>query len=562
MTLSLSRSRSRAPFRSSTLGRPPPARRGASAVAALVVAALGLFGMSACGGGAPAPSAGGFIAHFPDEGPGGGGLPPPVVPPPTFPLDVVWNPTAVSLGRTAFFGSFSSDLVAYGRTLFVTDADAVEGDGGRLLAFDVSGAAPVASGAFATTTIHAYDLVDSLGRPGDLSNPIGFGYYLNDVEIAGDRLGFVLANAGGSDSVPTCSNVVVVDPTLGTIRQTVDLANAVDPGPPYLDSSGAAIGAPTFVQSGAEGLAYVRTAPSKGLLFVAMSNFIVGAPSYGAVKYPGTVEVFDVDETAAAPVTPRPRPGLATETIVTAGFNAVAVTPLVSDTGRVRLLVTTAGATAFDASFALVPVTPASIEVFDVDSRQRLGRFDLGLAGLSASRPALGRDAVGHHLVAVGSSVRGEVYLVRTDGLFYDDVIAGEVEVLRGPNNGIPIDPSEAGGPGGNVAGLALSADGRTLVASGFGDLFAFPAPKPGRLYALSLPADVVSYPGFGASFVAGTTRLVTAPGATLGPVVISPGAIGAPEVYTSVSGTIDPGTSLGTGPAHLGTLVTHGVIR
>ena len=98
--------------------------------------------------------------------------------------------------------------------------------------------------------------------------------------------------------------------------------------------------------------------------------------------------------------------------------------------------------------------------------------------------------------------------------------------------------------------------------AAGFGDLFAFPAPKPGRLYALSLPADVVSYPGFGASFVAGTTRLVTATGATLGPVVISPGAIGAPEVYTSVSGTIDPGTSLGTGPAHLGTLVTHGVIR
>ncbi len=207
-------------------------------------------------------------------------------------------------------------------------------------------------------------------------------------------------------------------------------------------------------------------------------------------------------------------------------------------------------------------MTPASIEVFDVASRQRLGVFDLGLAGLSGSRPALGRDAVGHHLVAVGSSVRGEVYLVRTDGLYYDDVVAGEVEVLRGPKNGIPIDATEAGGPGGNVAGLAISSDGRTLVASGFGDLFALPTPKPGRLYALALPSDVVGYPGFGASFVSGTTRLVTAAGATLGPVVISPGAFGDPEVFTSVSGTIDPSTFLGTGPAYLGTLVTYGAIR
>ncbi len=38
-----------------------------------------------CGGGSPAPSAGGFVAHFPDEGPGGGSVPPPVVPPPSFP---------------------------------------------------------------------------------------------------------------------------------------------------------------------------------------------------------------------------------------------------------------------------------------------------------------------------------------------------------------------------------------------------------------------------------------------------------------------------------------------
>jgi hypothetical protein len=230
--------------------------------------------------------------------------------------------------------------------------------------------------------------------------------------------------------------------------------------------------------------------------------------------------------------------------------------------GHDRILVTEAGTTAFDATFSLVPVTPAAVEVFDAETQALLGRFDLGVVGLSSIRPAVGEDGAGHAIAAFASSVRGEVYLLRIDGLFSIFVDPAEVAVLRGLNNPIPIDPSAAGGPGGNVAGLALSADGRTLVASGFGDLFAFPTPRPGRVYALSLPPDLVSDPEFSRTFVAGTSNVVTTSGRTLGPVVIVPGADAGPEVFVTVGGALDMATFLGTGPASLGSLETFGRIR
>ena len=524
-----------------------------------------LLGLSACGGRRITRTYDEFIAHFPDEGPGGGSPPVVPVPPPSFPVTPIWNPAAVSLARTAQFGSFPSDVVAYGSTIFLSDADAIEAAGADIIPFDTGGVVPTPSSSYARVHIRASDLVDDQGRPGDAAHPIGFGYFLNDLAIATDHLGFVLANAGGSDSIPACANVVVFDPTTGALRQTVNLAipfSVTNGLPPLLDSTGAVVPGQQFVQTGAEGVAFVPTGVTKGLLFVAMANFIVGPPSFGAIKYPGTVEVFDVDTTLAAPMSRRPSGGIATETILTLGYNPAAVTPIAASDGTVRLLVTTAGTTGYDASFQLVPQTPAAVEVFDVASRSRLGVFDLGLAGLSAARPALGMDAAGHHIAALASSVRGEVYLLHTDGLYTASVDANQIAVLRGPKNGIAIDPAAAGSPGGNVAGLAISPDCRTLVASGFGDLFAFPSPTPGRLYVLSLPEDVVGSLFFQTTFVPGTVRLVTQTGATLGPVVILPSTYGNPEVFTAVSGTLDPTTFLGTGPAFVGTLTTFGSIR
>src|SRR5207244_3073860 len=161
-----------------------------------------------CGGGGTAPLAGPFTAEAPDEGPGGPHALPAPLPPPDVARDAVWDEDAVPFQRTALFGSFPSDVVRLGSTIFASDADAIEGDGASILAVDVSAGPPEPSARYATTVIRASDLVDSLGNPGDVVHPIGFGFFLNDLLVATDHLGFALANAGGSDSVPACSNLV------------------------------------------------------------------------------------------------------------------------------------------------------------------------------------------------------------------------------------------------------------------------------------------------------------------------------------------------------------------
>jgi hypothetical protein len=274
------------------------------------------------------------------------------------------------------------------------------------------------------------------------------------------------------------------------------------------------------------------------------------------------VQVFDVDDGAGVPVGVRAAAGLSTQTLRTLDYNPVAVTRLANPTGPDRVLVTVAGTTAFDASFHLLPATPSSVEAYDAGTLAFLGRFDLGLAGLSGVPPAVGRDGAGHHVAYLASSVNGEAYALRLDGLFGPAVVPSLVSVLRGPHNGIAVDTAAAGGPGGNVAGVALSTRGDVLVLTGFGDLFAFPTAKPGRLLALSLPFNVVGSPTFTSSFLPGASALVTTSGRTLGPVVILPGDRPGPEVFVAVGGPLDPATFVGTGPASIGTLETFDRIR
>ena len=56
---------------------------------------------------------------------------------------------------------------------------------------------PVASSRFATTTIRPQDLRDSAGQPGNAAQPVGFGYFLNDLLVVDEGEGFDPA------SVPT-----------------------------------------------------------------------------------------------------------------------------------------------------------------------------------------------------------------------------------------------------------------------------------------------------------------------------------------------------------------------
>ena len=110
-----------------------------------------LFLLGACGGGS-----GTDLEPFdiqPDatpQPPGGSTTPPPA--PPSAP---VWDADAFPHARILTFGSFPSDLVRHGDTLFASDADEIDASGAKIRAVDISGASPVASGRFPSTTIRA-----------------------------------------------------------------------------------------------------------------------------------------------------------------------------------------------------------------------------------------------------------------------------------------------------------------------------------------------------------------------------------------------------------------------
>ncbi|MDA1193658.1 MAG: hypothetical protein O2894_00580 [Planctomycetota bacterium] len=532
--------------------------------AALMLALVACF-LGACGGSAPESAP--FDETFPLPTPpsGGGGT---TTPPPTAPVAPVWRPDAVVYGRTALFGSFPSDLVRFGDTLFATDADAVEGIGARILPFDVSGAAPTPSVIYSTVTIRASDLRDSAGQPGDANAPVGFGFFVNDIHIVTARLGFAVVNAGGSDTAPTLSNVVAFDPTTGAILQVLNLATTYLGTQPLFDSLGVPVLGGQFMQSGAEGLAFSHTTSGFGRLFIAMSNLVFGAPSYGATKLPGTVQVLDVALGSALPMS-FAGGGLGSPLVLqTRAYNPVAlhvlpVPPVVpGGLPRDRVLVTCAGTTGYDSNFNLVPVTVSNVEVYGAADGAYLGRFDLGLGGLAGIRPAIGRDGVNHLVGFYPSSVTGEIYLLRLDGLQSDPIDATKLGVLRGPLNGIGVAAAQSGGPGGNLTGVALSPDGRTLAVTGFGDLFQSPA-IPGQLYLLGLPSNLVTGSLFTPNFAAGSTQFAAVPGRTLGNVVLFPNALGRPDMFVQVSGTLDAANFyFGSGSASLGTLTTYGVIR
>lgn len=537
-----------------------PRSRRAHAASWLVL--LLTFLLAACGGG---DGGGGSDTAFvidptPIPTPPGGGT---ETPPPDA-AAAVWLPNAHAHTHIATFGSFPSGLDLYDNTLFVTDADQIESAGVRIVPLEISAGAPVPSTRYATTQIVAGQLLDFQGTAADINSPIGFGFFTNEVRVMTPTLGLALVNAAGSDSAPSLSNLVVFNPTTGTVRQVVNLSNTYNPRVPLVDSTGAAVPGGSFIQSGAEALAVVPVSATSARLYVAMSNLVFGAPSNGSTKYPGTIQVYDVDPEAVTPVTTTTDPTFATRTITTHGYNPVALTVIQTTAGtlRSRLVVTVAGTTGFDMNFDLVPLTRASIEIYDAVTGAFEGSFDLGLTGLAGVRPALGRDAAGHQIGFFPSSVTGEVYLLQLDGL-YDPVIdASRLAVLRGAGNGIPITAASSGGAGGNLTGVGLSPDGKTLVVSGFGDLFAFPTPVPGQLFLLTLPDDVVTGAGFGASFTPGSTLFGSTPGRTLSEFVLVPRAGGGPEVYVNIGGSLDGMSFLGDGPASVGTLDTGGLIR
>lgn len=536
---------------------PPPASIRPLRLAGLAMAALFLSAsLCACGGGGastPRP-----FAVLPPSGGPGTGAPPAPLPPPTTPRPPVFVDDAIQHHRAPLFGAFPSDLVRLGTTLFTVDADQIEGSGALIVPYDISGDAPVPSATSVPVRIDTSHLVDALGRPADLLQPIGFGFYLNEMEVITTRMGFVVVNAGGSDSTPPLSNLLLFDPATGQVVQTVNLCRGYASPDTLYDSAGGTVPGNAFLQSGAEALAFVPTSPTTGRLYVGMTNLIVGYPSLGTVKYPGTIQVYDVDRNRGTPITVvADANGLSTRTLRTGRYNPVSLDVVADASGLVapRVLITLGGATAYDASLNLVPSTPAAVEVLDGASGAPLGTFEMGLTGL-VNRPAIGRDGAGHLVGFFPSGATGQVYVLQLDGLLTPLVTPAQLRVLRGPANGIVIDTA-SGSPGGNIVGMGLAPDGDVLAVTGFGDLF---AGRPGRLLLLSLPTDLVRDATIGSDFVPGISEFATVTGRTMGGLVLRPNRADQPDVYVNLSGPVNVDGSA-AGPASVGSLTTHGLI-
>ena len=163
-------------------------------LALLLALALLLVG---CGGAAPAPRppSAPFVAAFPDDTPGSGGVPGTPTPP-RLDSRPSSTPTPSSTSGRPSSAAFPSDLVRFGNTIFTVDADQIEADGATVTPLDAALPLRPSTEGFLPVAIRAEDLVDDQGHAGSLSTPVGFGFFVNDLLVVSDRLGFVARERG------------------------------------------------------------------------------------------------------------------------------------------------------------------------------------------------------------------------------------------------------------------------------------------------------------------------------------------------------------------------------
>ncbi len=123
-------------------------------------------------------------------------------------------------------------------------------------------------------------------------------------------------------------------------------------------------------------------ARARGRLFVATSNLLRSSQAQFA---PGTLLVFDYDDTSAPP---RTRPDPDRSVILLSGYNPTSVTAYRTLGGRDLLLVGLTGAIALGTGSDLVR-SDASIDVIDAETLDLIATIPLGRAGLGFSELAI-----------------------------------------------------------------------------------------------------------------------------------------------------------------------------
>ena len=188
------------------------------------------------------------------------------------------------------------------------------------------------------------------------------------------------------------------------LRTAVSTFACAYPPVPF-DSAGAALGPHPRCDPGRPGFLTSFTAGKAvagGHLFVATSNLARSDPP---IFRPGTVLVFEWDDTGATPVA---RPSPTTRMLFTSGFNPTGVARHVTPAGRELVLVTATGAIGAATGPENIR-TEAFLDVIDVASLRVVASIPLGFAGPSFEPVAL---HPGGGLALLGSSSQRQLFAV------------------------------------------------------------------------------------------------------------------------------------------------------
>ena len=396
-----------------------------------------------------------------------------------------------------------------------------------VLVFDVSQGgllAPVSTIAVTANQLIDHDGITPARAPGTFGNGL-FGAFLGDIEIALNR--YVLVTVGAGNSVSNdganplrLANLVVIDTQSGTVVQTVNLATD-------LAVSGAFSNGGNYVsipQSLPVMSAFFpdTTDPQKGTLYVAMSN---GAGSSAGLStfFAGTVQEWSVDFTRADPVS-----ATADRTFVTAYYNPVGLSFFATSDNRPYVILTSAGASQFDASFVLQPTTDAYLEFLDLDANQWRDTWaiNLGMVIPSTHELAIGADQDGDPFALLTSQTLAQVYAIDLSGLEKQPVDTAKLRLLQS------VDLVS----GGSVAGSGFQSDvvirpsGRHAVVSSF---------TLTSLSVLELPDDIETGMILVNPSPFDTATMQSTLGLGLGKVVNA--AVTGPDLYFVVNGNFNP---------------------
>ncbi|MHC4341713.1 MAG: hypothetical protein ACYSX0_16060 [Planctomycetota bacterium] len=464
-------------------------------------------------------------------------------------VQIRFDDSAIDLGRP---GGFPSDLVANSSGVLLTVDDAMVPC--NVVAHS-SGAVPAGVLSVKIAANHLADMDG--GSPARAPTTFGsglFGAFTGDMELAFDRWLLVTVGAGNSASSAGSkplhlANLVVIDTLKGEVVQTVNLgwtlthSGKMSDGAPFTGIPQSLPVMCSFVPAG--------NGTQTGRIYVALSNGAGSSAGLG-IFYPGTVQVWSANFNTSSPISVHTTGKSSvdvTRTYVAGHFNPVGLTLYTAQRGTSFLIVTSAGASRFDASYVLLPTTETFLEFIDLDTGEWRDQWALNLGAVlpAPHRIVLGVDGFGTHYGLLASQTYGAAYLIDLTGLESNPVDTDRLARLRH----VDLVPGGAATAGSDfLTGIVITPSGRNAVVSSF---------DHARLRVLSLPADI----RFGAIAVDPTPFDDASLGASqamgLGALAAPAGA--AAEIYAIVNGSFD----LSFNPvrsAHIGTLSAEGRLR